>query len=123
MSTASLLTAIKSLPEPQFVRVLGQMLAFQNRKRARQPSREQVLLAAINRGAPPRLLHEQRALIEKKRSQGLTEAERQRMIQITDALEAFNVRWLRWLAELAALRGTTAASLMRQLELPPRPYV
>ena len=121
MSTSALLDVIKKLPESQFDRVLGQLIAFRSRKRARQPSnRERVLLAGITRGAPPALVSEQRSLIEKRRSGRLTAADQQRLVKVSDELEAFNVRWMRWLNELAALRGTTVRQLISGLELPPR---
>lgn len=124
MSTAALLNEIKKLPESQFDRVLGQLIAFRSRQNARKPSsRERVLLAGITRGAPPALASEQRSLIEKSRKARLTTSEQQRLVEVADELEAFNVRWMRWLNELAALRGTTVRQLMKSLELPPRPYV
>lgn len=124
MSTAALLNVIKKLPESQFDRMLGQLIAFRGRKNARKPSsRERVLLAGITRGAPPALVSEQRSLIEKSRSATLTGAEQQRLLKVAEELEAFNVRWMRWLNELAALRGITVRQLMSALELPPRPYV
>ena len=120
-STSALLDVIKKLPESQFDRVLGQLIAFRSRKNARQPSnRERVLLAGITRGAPPALVCEQRSLIEKRRIGRLTAVEQQRLMKVSDELEAFNVRWMRWLNELATLRGTTLRQLMSGLELPPR---
>lgn len=124
MSTAALLNEIKKLPESQFDRVLGQLIAFRSRKNTRKPvSRERVLLVGITRGAPPALVSEQRSLIEKSRRARLTAAEQQRQVEVADELEAFNVRWMRWLNELAVLRGVTVRQLMSGLELPPRPYV
>lgn len=124
MSTAALLDEIKKLPASQFDKVLGQLIAFRSRKKAARPSsRERVLLAGITRGAPPALVNEQRTLIEKRRGGRLTAAEQQRLLEVSDELEAFNVRWIRWLNELAVLRGCTVRQLMQGLELPPRPYV
>lgn len=124
MSTSALLNEIKKLPESQFDRVLGQLIAFRSRKSARKPSsRERVLLAEITRGAPPALVDEQCRLMELGHRRALTVAEQQRLLEVTDALEAFNVRWLRWISELAALRGVTVRTLMSELELPSRLYV
>lgn len=124
MSTASLLNVIKKLPEPQFDRVLGQLIAYRSRKKAGKPSsRERVLLAGVTRGAPAALVSEQQALIQKRDAKGLTMAEQQRLVEVSDELEAFNVRWMRWLIELAALRGTTVQKLKRGLELPARLHV
>lgn len=124
MSTAALLNVIKKLPESQFDRVLDQLIAFRGRKNARKPSsRERVLLAGIMRGAPPALLSEQRSLIKKSRKTKLTAVEQLALVEVADELEAFNVRWMRWVNELAALRGVSVQQLMSGLELPPRPFV
>lgn len=124
MSTMSLLNVIKKLPPAQFHRVLNGMLLIKSQNRSRSSSsRERVLLANIARGAPAPVLHEYRTLIEKRRAGGLTAAEQKRVVVVADALEAFNVRWMRWLTELAGLRGTTVSRLMDSLELPARPYV
>ena len=42
-------------------------------------------------------------------------------MEVADTLEAFNVRWLRWVQLLATLRATTTAALLKSLELPARP--
>lgn len=124
MSTMSLLNVIKNLPAAQFNRVLNRMLVLKSQHRSRSSSnRERVLLANIVRGAPAPLLQEYRALVEKRRSAGLSVAEQSRIVALADELEAFNVRWMRWLTELAGLRRTTIPRLMTSLELPARPYV
>ncbi len=124
MSTTSILNVIKKLPTSQFDLVLNKMIVFRTQSRSRSSTqRERVLLANIVRGAPAPLLQEYRELIEKRRAQGLSAAEQKRVIVVADELESFNVRWLRWLTELASLRGTPVARLMRTLELPAKPYV
>jgi hypothetical protein len=124
MSTMSLLNVIKKLPPAQFNRVLNGMLVLKSQNRSRTSSnRERVLLANIVRGAPAPLLQEYRTLVEKRREGGLSVAEQERIVAVADELEAFNVRWMRWLTELAGLRGATVPRLMSSLELPVRPYV
>ena len=124
MSATSLVNEIKNLPESQFDFVLNKLLVLRARMRPSSPSgRERVLLAKIMRGAPEPLLQEYRALIEKRRRAGLSALEQERVISVADELEAFNVRWLRWVSELAKLRNTTLAKLAESLELPARPYV
>ena len=100
------------------------MLALKTQNRMRSsPNRERVLLANISRGAPATLLQEYRTLVEKRRAGNLSAAEREQVIVVADQLEAFNVRWMRWLTELADLRGTSVSRLVSSLELPARPYV
>lgn len=123
MSTTSILNVIKKLPTSQFDLVLNKMIAFRTQSRSRTSQRERVLLANIVRGAPATLLQEYRTLIEKRRVSGLSVAEQERIVAVADELEAFNVRWMRWISELAGLRGTSVPRLMSSLELPARPYV
>jgi hypothetical protein len=123
MSTTSILNVIKKLPNSQFDLVLNKMIAFRTQSRSRTSQRERVLLANIARGAPTALLEEYRTLVEKRRAKGLSGPEQERIVAVADKLEAFNVRWMRWLTELAGLRGTTVPRLMNSLELPARPYV
>lgn len=123
MSSTSILNVIKKLPTSQFDLVLNKMIAFRTQSRSRTSQRERVLLANIVRGAPASLLQEYRTLIEKRRVSGLSVTEQERIVAMADELEAFNVRWMRWLTELAGLRGTSVPRLMSRLELPARPYV
>lgn len=123
MSSTSILNVIKKLPTSQFDLVLNKMIAFRTQSRSRTSQRERVLLANIVRGAPASLLQEYRTLIEKRRVSGLSVTEQERIVAVADELEAFNVRWMRWLTELAGLRGTSVPRLMSRLELPARPYV
>ncbi len=117
------MNVIKKLPTSQFDLVLNKMIAFRTQSRSRTSQRERVLLANIVRGAPASLLQEYRTLIEKRRVSGLSVTEQERIVAVADELEAFNVRWMRWLTELAGLRGTSVPRLMSSLELPARPYV
>lgn len=120
----SLLNVIKKLPPAQFNQVLTRMLVLKTQNRSRSSSnRERILLANIARGAPASLLQEYRSLVEKRRAGSLSADEQARIVAVADELETFNVRWMRWLTELAGLRGTTVARLMSSLELPARPYV
>ena len=124
MSAKSVLHEIEKLPDSQIDLVLRRLLLLRARRIPRSASaRERVLLANVARGAPPKLLQEYRVLIVKRRAAGLGATEQARLITVSDELEAFNVRWLRWLSELARIRNTTVAKLVRKLELPARPYV
>lgn len=115
---------IEKLPDSQIDLVLRRLLLLRARRIPRAASaRERVLLANVARGAPPKLLQEYRTLIEKRRAAGLGAEEETRLIKVSEDLEAFNIRWFRWLTELARMRNTTVAKLIRKLELPARPYV
>ena len=123
MSTTTILNVIKKLPTSQFDLVLKKMIAYRSQSRSRTSQRERVFLANIARGAPAPLLQEYRSLVEKRRKGGLSTTEQARIVAVADELESFNVRWMRWLTELAGLRSTSVSRLMSTLELPARPHV
>ncbi len=66
-------------------------------------------------------MEEFRCLTETRRSSGLNSPRQERLVRVAEELEAFNVRWLRWVNTLAGLRGVTVSALLESLELPARP--
>ncbi len=124
MSNATLLKEISKLPYALLDKLVPRIVTLRARKHPlAPPARESRLVEKITRGVPPDLQAEYRSLIEKRRAHGLTAREQQRCIEVADALEAFSVQWLRWLIQLARLRGQTLDEARASLRLPEKPYV
>jgi hypothetical protein len=81
----------------------------------KEPSRESDLLPEINLGLSPENWAEYHTLIAKRQAETLTAAEQQQLIEISDRLEAANVRRMKALIELANLRGQSVDVLMQEL--------
>jgi hypothetical protein len=124
MTADAILKQFQKLPFAEAERLMPRLLASKVRKRPGSPgTKESRLLAKITAGAPAPMLRTSQELILKRRASGLTPAEEQRLHRCTAALESFNVQWLGWVAELAALRGVSVRALMKQLDLPRPDYV
>jgi hypothetical protein len=81
----------------------------------KEPSRESDILQEINLGLSPENWGEYHVLIAKRQAENLTAAEQQQLIEISDRLEAANVRRMKALIELANLRGQSVDALMQEL--------
>ena len=86
------------------------------------PPAEVVLLERINEGLPPATWERYHALKEKRHSETFTPEEHAELIRLVNEVEIWNARRLKWVAELAKLRGMPFPELVKQLGLgaPPR---
>jgi ABC-type uncharacterized transport system ATPase subunit len=80
--------------------------------------KESDLLKEINLGISADTWTIYHLLIAKRQSEILTEEEHQQLIEISDRLEAINVRRMKALIELSNLRGQSLDSLMQKLGIP-----
>ncbi|MEZ4963228.1 MAG: hypothetical protein R2830_25630 [Saprospiraceae bacterium] len=96
-----------------FFNRVGTLLA--HRKTQHLTESEFQLLSEINKSLPPN--HRQRYLkLKEKRGQaGLSEAEQQELLAMSDEIERIGVRRLECLVELAKLRSISLDELMEQL--------
>jgi hypothetical protein len=83
-----------------------------------QPSRSSELLKEINIGLSADTWTEYHLLIAKRQAETLTDEEQQKLIEISDRLEIANVRRMKALIELAALRGQPLDTVMQELGIP-----
>jgi hypothetical protein len=81
-------------------------------------SQESDLFQEINLGFSTDTWAEYHTLIAKRQAEILTENEQQQLIEISDRLEAANVRRIQALIELSNLRGQSLDSLMLELGIP-----
>jgi hypothetical protein len=118
LSTEDLIAAIEQL-DPAEVEVVSQrLLHLQARRRAPNLSkREAELLREIYREKRSGFQERFDELNTKRRAFALTPEEREELLQLIEESEAFTVRRLEALAELAQLRQVPLPSLMKQLGL------
>jgi hypothetical protein len=86
------------------------------------PAAEADLLQRINLGLSAELWDEYHALIDKRQAETLTADEHQRLIAISDQLEALNVERIHALVQLAALRQQSLEDVMGDLGIEPAVY-
>jgi hypothetical protein len=103
-------------------KVARRLLHLQARHKAPHLSeREAELLREIYRPKRPGFQERFDELNAKRRALSLTSAEHEELLQLVEESEAFDVRRLEALAELAQLRQLRLPALMRQLGLKPPP--
>jgi hypothetical protein len=81
----------------------------------KSPNEESDLLKEINLGVSTDTWTEYHTLIAKRQAENLTDEEQEKLIEISDRLEAANVRRMQALIELAELRGQSLSTVMQEL--------
>ncbi len=81
------------------------------------------LLEEINLGFPSDWWEQYEALKAKRRAETLTSTEHARLIEMSDQVENANARRMRYLVELARIRGASLQSLMQELGIQAPDYV
>ena len=84
---------------------------------------EAQLLQRINEGQPPEVWRQYRSLLAKRDAGTLTEEERQVLRGLIDRIEVSHARRMKYLGQLADLRGTTLDDVMDALGIPKPTYV
>lgn len=119
-----LLRAIQGLGAREMEQLVVQILQLRAERSAPSlPPRESELLLKINRGLPEREARRYQELIGKRQAGTLTSEEHGELLQLTGAAEAIQAERIRYLAELARIRGTTLDALMEDLGIHPSPDV
>jgi hypothetical protein len=83
---------------------------------------EASLLEQIGVGLPAEIWQRYHQLTAKRRSETLAASEHAELLELTDRVEAWNVRRLELLLQLAQLRGVPLRTLVEDLGLAPAPY-
>jgi len=116
LPTDELLKAVGQLSQPELEQFVFQVIALRARRKAPSlPRAESELLLKINRGAPPDVQKRYGELIAKRRAETLAPDEYNELLRLTEQFEALEARRVESLAELARLRNTTLAALMKDL--------
>jgi hypothetical protein len=117
-TTEDLLAAIEQLEPAEMEKVTRRLLHLQARRKASNLSeREAELLHEIYRAKRPGFQARFDDLNAKRRAFALTPEEQEELLRLVDESEAFTVRRLEALAELAQLRQVPLPGLMKQLGL------
>ncbi len=120
LTTEELLAAIEQLEPAEMDKVSRRLLHLQARRKAPHLSkREAELLREIYRAKRPGFQERFDELNTKRRAFTLTPEEHKELLQLVDESEAFSVRRLEALVELAQLRQVLLPALMIQLGLKP----
>ncbi len=118
-----LLKAVEQLSQSELEQFVSQVIVLRARRRAPSiPRTEAELLLKINQGVPSELQTRYKELIAKHKAETLTPEEYDELLCLTDQVEHLHAQRLKYLAELADLRGATLSDLMKQLEIRPSSY-
>lgn len=116
IETEQLLKAALQLPRPELDRFVTKLQGLRREAevpRLSEPETE--LLRKINQGVPEPLQQRYELLRKKSRSQKLTSAEQRELLELTKQMERLTVERLKYLSELAQLRGLALPALLQQL--------
>lgn len=86
------------------------------------PRQEAELLQKINQSLSQIEWQRYDQLLAKRQTQTIAPEELDELIALSDQIEAANVRRIKYLAELARLRGTTISALIVELGINPRAH-
>jgi hypothetical protein len=115
-SASAILTAVRQMPIAELEQLVDQVIAIRAERVAPHLSAdESELLTRINQGLPVEDRARMRALVDKRDSETITDAEWRELTALTDRLELLQADRLAALAELAKLRGVTLDEVMAQL--------
>ena len=124
MTAEDLIAAIEQLETSEAEKITRRLLSTQARRRVSHlPGREAELLRQIYQEKRPGFQERFDLLSAKRRSFTLTSEEQEELLHLVDESEAFSVRRLEALGELAQLRQLTLSALMKQLGLKAPPVV
>jgi len=121
-SPEELLNAVDRLEPSELRSFVSQVLARVARRLTPHLDRqESELLEKINQGLPHQAEKRYRELIAARQAETLTSAEMEELMSLTDHAEKIQAERVRYLAELAQLRGVSLTELMTTLGIRPLP--
>ena len=124
LSSAQLLQAVEQMSAEELTGFVERVLALRAQRSAAHLDRtESELLLQINRSIPPDLRARYDALCAKRQAETLDPQEYAELRQLTTQIENLDAMRLAALAELARLRHTGLAELMKKLGIKPPDYV
>jgi len=116
LTVKQLLKAVEQMPQRELDQFVERVVALRAGQRApRLSPKESELLVKINQSLPADLQRLYDELIAKRRESALSEAEYDELLRLTEQVEAFDVKRVEYLAELARSRKTTLRALMKDL--------
>lgn len=120
VDTKELLKAVEQMSQTDFEAFVIQVLKLRAQRQVKSISlSESELILKINQSIPDKIQQQFNNLIEKQRSMTLTDAEQEKLIQLTDKIENLDAKRIEYLAQLAQLRQQSLAEVMQDLNIYP----
>ena len=115
---AKLLRQLAALPYAELDKLVPRILTLRVQKHPAVLSRaESRLLKKISAAPPAKLVREYDRLIAKRELKGLVPAEQKQLERLVAEFDAYHLRHVCGLTELAAIRQTSVAAVVRSLGL------
>jgi hypothetical protein len=123
IESEQLINAALQMSRPELKSFVARIFALKAREETPSlPQRESELLLKINQGVPEEMQRRYDSLIGKRRDHKLNKAEHRELLMLTQQIEQLDAERLKWLSELAQLRGVSLPDLMHDLGIkPPEP--
>jgi uncharacterized coiled-coil DUF342 family protein len=123
MSLDELIQAANQLDETDLDQFLQQVVTLRARRKSTViEAQEALLLEQINQAIPTDLRQQYQSLRTQREAETLTDSDHHTLIQLSKQIEAFGVRRLEALAQLAQLRQVSLLALMQTLGIPSVTY-
>ena len=123
-TTENLLQAVVSLPKNEFERLIANAKKLRRTLPENQANKEIRLIKKVNEtvlsDAERRRFDE---LIGKRQCENISENELIELIALTEKGEELNVKRLKYLVEIAAIRNKSLREVMKELEISPPPTI
>jgi len=124
LTANELLLAVQQLGKKELEQFVYQVVNLRAKRAAPSlPQAEAELLKKINRGIPKDIRERYKVLIEKRRDEELTPKEYKELLKLSDEVEKIEAQRVEYLAEMAMLRQTSMADLMKSLGIQAPAYV
>jgi uncharacterized protein YnzC (UPF0291/DUF896 family) len=116
VSPEDLLHGVEQLSLPELENFVSRVIALQARRKAPSlPRNEAELLMKINQGLPDEIQKRYDELVAKRKAETLTPAEHKELLKLIKITEKSDAKRVRYLVELAQMRGTSLETLMDEL--------
>jgi len=116
-----ILKTAATLPGPELEHLVAQLIQIRSARLGTVSEDEGALLMKISKPFPDDLSRRYEALLRKK-EHGLTEAERQTLLDLNDQIELLDAEKIGNMKRLAEIRGVGLDDVMRDLGIKPRDY-
>ncbi|MFP4009277.1 MAG: STAS/SEC14 domain-containing protein [Spirulinaceae cyanobacterium] len=116
LSKSDLIQAAQQLSPTELSEFTQEILRLNAQKKVPSLNKKEAdLLIEINKGIDPDIHQQYQNLIQKRDLETLSETEYQKLIELTDIVEAYQVQVLENVAQLAQLRQVSFSTLVEQL--------
>jgi len=123
VSLDELLNGVAQLSLPELEHFVLRVIALQaQRKSPSLPRNETELLLKINQGLPLDTQKRYDELVAKRKAETLTPDEHQELLRLIDQIEKSDAERVKYMVDLAHLRGTSLTALMEDLGIRPPAY-